>query len=665
MGTKPIFNVSDGYIVTESKFNSVNYNGDRMSIHVRMCDVENPSYEYMYDRIYILDSRGKVIGHFWFRDFAVYISGVILGFYKHWKYFKFYFNMVEQVYVTEKRLVMIFPTCSPLGLKVVETANFIYEIHPEYLPENKIKSSVISYNFNQDKDNSDKDKDYVLTDLMFNARDMFYYDNGDDIGAWNHLMNFSFLRMFSRMQAEADEDAEPTYLYQKMEYLNDCFEPILSLPDSLLDMKGIAEDVYNHKKDNPYADAVPPAKTFMDLTTSRDVCDMTAYMHAAGFWYFPVVQPTMTYVGSDSVIAAVNIKAQAIDSYLDANLRRNEMLEKGLSEHPEIANAINTLEALSKSFSQSNDISFSKYSNNIFDVFVRVGPHCYLYTTGTGITFPSIDYAEQYFFFNEKKVASGDRNYLKGQILNLYGEKFVRIGFDIYKQKGEEPGTESPKSALGTEDRESQEMVLFKSLSQKPFITKFFNSDMLLSKEDDDTILMADWLNRRYIKHSDTDIEPVLTYGDECLVGVHEQGSLNQLAIFYSLRTTLPHNEKETPEENITEWRPDSYAFYYFKAINREILELQPGYQGFFAKVDDGNAEEWIFMTNYGMTQTIKNIYNNTPEEWYQLDISEMEANENDGWCDFPKFIEEDKKDHREKLELKLDSIKVIGGELI
>lgn len=664
-----MFYPDEGYIIADSEYNSINYNGDRMSIHVRSAEVSNPDYEYFYDRIYIIDSKGDIIGHFWFRDLAVYISGIGIGFYKHWKYFKFFFNFVEQVYVTQKRLVVVFPTTSPLGSNVVQTAPFTYEIDPEYLPENKIRSSVLAYNFNTDKTYDNENIDYKITDPMFKGRDMFYYESPDGIASWNHVMNFKTLRNFNTMEAKVDtntEDDKPTYLYELMQHLVDCFEEIMYLPDSLLDMKDYIESVpVGEESKHPFMGAAPPERTFKNLTTSRGACGMTAFMHAAGFWFFPKIQPTMIYVGSDSSIIAVNLKTSAIDEYLDANLNRNSMIQKSLRDYPEIANAYAVLNDLKDALTPDKTISFSKYSTNLFDVFVRTGPHCYLYISPSGIAYPIIEYTEQAFFFNDKKVASGDMPYLKGQILNLYGKKFLKIGSRLYKDLGGVPYKVEPYSPEAFDYRIAQELEEFEDYDNIIKPTKYFNTDFFVGKKDDNYILMADWLNKRFVKNSFDKVEPVVTFGDKLLIGVSEQGSLDKMATFYSMRGELIFSEKETPETDLVEAVPDTSFFFFFKNLRKSIERLEAGYKGFFAEATDGNKSEWFFMNPSGMKISVKNVYNPSVADWKVINADDLDSNTNDGWCVFNDFIEEDKKGKHTIIHDKLDGIKVIGGEII
>ena len=649
--------------MADSPFNSVNYNGDRMSVHVRTAETSNPDFTYFYDSIFILDSKGTIVGHFWFREMATYISGQVIGFFKHWKYFRFFFNFVEQVYVTQKRLVIVFPTTSPLGLRVISTSQYVWEIHPEYLPENKIKSAVIAYNFNADN-NYSGDAEYKVTDNMFDGRDMFWYENDSDIGSWNHVMGFKTLRNFQRMKFD-EEGGKPVYLNEKIRHLVTCFEDILSLPDSLIDMTGIAQETIMDGEENPYGVALPPQKTFNNLMSSRGSSNLTATMTMMGFWFGPKLQPTMTYVGSDSSIIAVNLKTNRIDELLDSQLELNTGIRAALENYPDTANAIKVIQTLMDSLVPDKTTSFSKFATNLFDVFVRVGPHCYLYTTPYGIVYPVIEYTEQHYFFNDRKIASGDLPYIGGQILNLYDKKFLKMGRHLYNDFGGVPTMTEPYNPESFYTRERQELVDFKYFDESYYPTKYLSKDFFIAKEDGKYVFMADWLNKRYIQEETSLVKPIVTFGDKLLIGVSKQGSLTSFATFYSLRNGLTLSEKEKDGEDIIKAELDISDFYFFKNFKREILALEPAYRGFFVETSDGNETEWFFTNISGLKVTIKDIYNVAPENWKVINIDDLDCNEKDGWCKFNDFLIEDTQGKTTALNLKLDGIKVIGGEII
>jgi hypothetical protein len=664
-GTNTIFRVNTGYIVTDSYFNSVNYNGDRISIHVRYADAENSQMQYLYDRIFILNEKGKVIGHFWFRDMATYISSQI-GFFKHMKYFYFYFNSVQQVYVTQRRLVMIFPTASPLGLRVVNDGFMQWHIHPEYIPENKIKSMVVSYNFVKDQECGYYDSNYEMTDLLYQGRDLFDSEI-DDIPGWNHQMKFDMLKPFASMEERNPYTGKYEPIRDKTVYLDKCFELVLSIPDSFMNLTGIAENHVNGL-DNYVRPALPPTRTFKDIMVSQAAVENLARLHMMGCWFAPFIQPTMVYIGSDSSILGVNLRVRDLDINLDAMISNHDSVLSMLADYPDIQNAIRILQALAGSMTGSKSISFSKYSKHVFDVFTRIGPHCYIYITPQGLAFPVIEYQEQYYFLNNQKVASGNRPYIWGEVLSLYDKKFIRFGRSLYKGEGGEPEPVEPSNPYSWNlSCTTQELKLFRYFDENPYTQKHYNHDYIVGRIDDENIIMADWLNKRYLK-TEGAIKPVMTVGDRRLVGVYTQGSLSEAVMFYSADTDMPVQEKEDSEGyNITEKELDMGNMFFFAGMKREIIELQPGYKGFFAKVTDGNAEEWFFVTSTGNKMyRVKGVVNHTYSNWKRIIAEEAEAHEGDSYCDLRKFLQEEMKGEKtESITDTIDSIKVIGGEYI
>lgn len=561
---------------------------------------------------------------------------------------------------------MVFPTVSPLGLKVVNDGFMQWHIHPEYIPENKIKSMVVSYNFVKDQECGYYDPNYEMTDLLYQGRDLFNSEI-DDIPGWNHQMKFDMLKPFADMMERNPDTNEYTPIKDKTVYLDKCFELVLSLPDSFMNLTGIAENHVNGK-DNFMRPSLPPTRTFKDIMVSQAAVENIARMHAMGMWFAPFIQPTMVYIGSDSSLLGVNLKVKDLDVNIDAALENHKTIVDILADYPDIANAIRILNTLAQSTKGSKSISFSKYSSNLFDVFSRIGPHCYIYITPEGIAFPVIEYEEQYYFLNNQKVASGNRPYIWGEILSLYDKKFVRFGRSLYKGEGGESTSISPSNPYSWNlSCTKQELKLFRYFDENPYTQKMGNNDYIVGRIDSENVLMADWLNKRYLV-SDGTIKPVLSVGDKNLIGVWRQGDLDKKVMFYSADTTLKVQEKITADGyDIAESELNTSNYYFFYGMEREILELQPAYKGFFAKTTDGNSEEWFFITSEGTKiHRVKDVNSFEVEGWKRIIVEKTESHEEDSYSDLRLFLKEEMLG--EKVEVitdTIDSIKVIGGEYI
>lgn len=149
-----IYSSLNGYIVANSSYNHVAYreNGDLISLHIRHAECSDSAYNQFYhDSIVIINGTGQILGQFFFKELVDYYANYIIMRYKPFNFFRIYFGLVGQVGFSNDRFIMCFPTTYPTGI-VLDQIDMAYVIQEEYLPINKIRSAIISYNFKKDSD---------------------------------------------------------------------------------------------------------------------------------------------------------------------------------------------------------------------------------------------------------------------------------------------------------------------------------------------------------------------------------------------------------------------------------------------------------------------------------------------------------------------------------
>jgi len=390
-----IFEVDEGYIVANSRYNVVNYSNNLIALHIRYLEPSSPEFEFYYDGIVIIDATGKVVGSFMFRDLAKLMCDWIMEHMKHWKYFRLYFGVMNQAILTEKRYIMSFPDTSPRGIQLINISvpgGTIVDIHPEYRPASKIPAGIYSYNF--------------------------FADTGEQAEIYR---DFSAEWAFNYERTTTDMPLPTTPYTVKYDYILGekfdqvfIFEPIAVLPKAILD--GTAFDLENQVIDASKA-----------LRGDKSLLGYFGFF-SRGFHNRWFITPTYvgivskTFVGWDSGIIAFKIDSKRLDSVLDAALPAYQIVQDPMLK--EIF--------MFSEYAQQKDQFVVGDLGGAIEIFWRLGPPMWMYSIydmyAGLITFVEVYYDYAINILNDVPIFIGD---LESKVLN-YSAKVMRRGRDMY-----------------------------------------------------------------------------------------------------------------------------------------------------------------------------------------------------------------------------------------
>jgi len=451
-----IYFPNSGYIIANSRYNYINYKEKKISLHIRRFELSS-SYEYYADEVVILDFYGQVIGHFWFRDLAMFICGSSLYTWKHWRHFIWYFLNMTTVRISKKRMVMTFTKNSPFGVQVLKDPMYnFYYVHPDYEPTSKIRSAVISYNFYKDhieQSNSREEYDkklkeaeaggtdlpdpssvYNIEDFKVKKNDKFFVETPIDITAAFAGAGGMLFPFYTEGGIKADD-------CKKLE----CFEYISEMPLSALTNMEDSEVDANRRA------------THTGLNINHAQAEI--YNIGAAYWSYlmPSLRPAKIYHSTDSDVMSIWIDMDKFDKRISEEFEKSALMQ--LAEYfrdngmEDAAAYINMI----RKFAGESMI----YKNvGLIHTFWRYGPHQYLFYTTAGlagiVVYPIIEYDRCWYFLNQElitppsaPVSDTDIMAYQGRMVCLDKEKITDNLYyirnkDVYKIMGEQEADEEP-----------------------------------------------------------------------------------------------------------------------------------------------------------------------------------------------------------------------------
>jgi hypothetical protein len=390
-----IFEVNDGYIVADSRYNTVNYSNNLIALHIRYLEPHSSEFKFYYDGIVIIDATGRVVGSFMFRDLAKFICDIIMKHMKHWKYFRMYFGVMNQAILTRQRYIMSFPDTSPRGLQLITISSeggFITDIHPEYKPENKIPAGLFAYNFSIDQgEQAEIYRDFSVENAFNFEQTQTYMPlpTSPYVSAYVYILGEDFDKVF-------------------------VFEPIAVLPKAVLDATAfdLEEKVIDASKALRGDESLIGAFGF----------------YSRGFYNQWFITPnyvgamSVQFVGWDSGITAFKIDARRIDDVLDIARPAYRTISD-----PEFKALVMYIE-----YSKYRDQFVLSDLGGAIEIFWRLGPPMWMYSVydmyAGLITYVSVEYEDAVHFLNDTPIYVGD---LEFKISN-YTAKILRRGKDAY-----------------------------------------------------------------------------------------------------------------------------------------------------------------------------------------------------------------------------------------
>lgn len=575
-----IFEVNNGYIVANSRYNTVNYATGAIALHIRYAEPHSPDFEFYYDGIVIIDGIGRVVGSFMFRDLAKFMCDYIMGHIKYWKYFKMYFGVMSHAILTKKRYIMVFPDTSPRGLQLVTIsapgAPPVYDIHPEYKPQNKIPAGIYAYNFSVDQGyvNEEIYRDFSVEKAFFMEQTQTYMPLpvSPYVDAYAYIFGERFDQIF-------------------------VFEPIMVLPMAVLD--ATAFDL--EKKVIDASEALRGDKSLIGAFG----------FHSRGFfnqWFITpdyVGAQSVLFIGWDSGITGFKIDAKRLDYVLD-----QARPELQWSQDPEIKSVMMFIE-----YAQLRDKFVLGDLGGAVEVFWHLGPPMWMYTVYDMyiglVAYVSVEYEDTIYFLNDKPVYVGD---LEFKILN-YTTKILRRGpkMYIYGFDSTEGVYKIRKGTWGLEELKTFDWG--KYISGPEILLTSEGTDLYLLQAisvDKETFPMNVYVNA-LVKES---VKPSKLIGGPMLVILKEDGGIGKLPKFL----IVPYYWNKNDNKIMTD---GSLSAQVRKIAGIDVPYYRPGfvdeivgaYSGFFVKQNDGELTYNTFVNLNGGTVDLEGLY--TTENFY------------------------------------------------
>lgn len=604
-----IFQPSNKYIVPDSPYNFVNYGVNLLTVHVRHAEVEDPDFEYYYDSIYVLDGGGHIVGHFFFRDLAMMIAKKVTHVFKHWLYFSQYFQLVGQVWITRKRVIMSFPYTTPMGIRIKQTTDggggiLGFEVHPEYQLQNKIMSAVMAYNFSmetvyghyieeqrnkvleenellqQQNPNAvlkDVPPKYNITDRKAPEWDRFDCHATEEF--WLTGLESRLPSFLEVLAAEADEDGNLPDT-SKLEVF---FEVVAALPGAAFGYG------YETGVDEDGNTIISPDERYLREYRAGNLMYM-GFVYQAMKTILPSFFGTTQYEGSDSSIVSVWIDLGTIDKKLDALKDKLTLFDKAEGELQNLLGTYTYFRA------KATDMFYDLSLINSIRIFWRYGPHMYVDIIMNSYVMayvPRVEWDECYYFYNWNYMLHNGYDYSYGIDIAVT-DKMGSFEYDylLYQNKIRALQYGLPLLA------EYDDLKVYKdTLGDYMIGTKdnYFDYYPPLSQ------------NYRIRYESSTDMIPPAVVLNENMF-VFPNGEEDGRTILATAKKRTKNVMKQVEGERFaTIEHPTSEYYLQNFASKDEIVALSNAHKGYFVESTDGVFDSFYFLTAYNYFYKINN----------------------------------------------------------
>ena len=514
-----------------------------------------------------------------FRDLAKFICDIIMGHMKHWKYFKMYFGVMSQAFLTRKRYVMVFPDTSPRGLQLVTIsapgAPPVYDIHPEYKPQNKIPAGVFAYNFSIDDGYADEDiyRDFSVEEAFNIEQEQTYMPLpiSPYVDAYAYIFGDSFDQIF-------------------------VFEPIAVLPMAVLDATAfdLEEQVIDASK---------------ALRGDKSLLGAFGF-YSRGFYNKWFITPdyvgaqSVIFIGWDSGITGFKIDSRRLDGVLDAARPSYQDIQ-----NPEMKAAIMFIE-----YSQLRDRFVLGDLGGAVEIFWHLGPPMWMYTIYDMyiglVAYVSVEYEDTIYFLNDTPIYVGD---LEFKVLN-YTTKIIRRGQDAY--------------IYGFDSTDGR----YKLYKGKWGMEKLYDFDrgkyytgpeILLAKKDKDLYLLQA-ISREFetypmIRYKNVivkeDVFPTKVIGSNVVVMLKRDGNIEAAPEFQLVGYGWLREDKKIMTDggiSVVDRYPVGILGMYI--VPGYVEELVGAYQSLFIKQNDVQMDKYLFVDFGGYVVQLLGYY--TEEVW-------------------------------------------------
>lgn len=602
-----LVSVEEGYIVANSKFNYVNYEDGLLSIHLRLAEPHDHTYEYYYDYIAILTFTGRIVGGFWLHDLAVFICKGIMGHWKNWQFFVTYFKLMHRVYLTKRRLYMFFPTTVPVGLNIVNIWN-MYFVDDEYLPGWKIPGSVIAYNFSSDSTFDELARERAISQLnTFLNSIQSISPKHDENGDFHYPYPFNE----ENLPGPPPQIGEP-YLSKlkgrNKEIWLKGFEPVAVVPKNLLDSIRIQQNTIENLVES-------------NLAWTGMMAMISASSGIPLFFGTPM---GAVFVGFDTSLVALDFDPVYVDNQLD---KFRDMIIGG----EELAGMASGLETMYFNLYTIRDFGYTyPILRDYIKLYWRKGPPIYYWLYSDPwlgpIIVPIIQYDQTIIHFLNRPFYKGDWDLWYG--MYIYARPFVKNGREYLYIANTHDGTwdvlEIDTGRINKGDIYTEYPDAFLRLLYGGTFREGHNVIVYGYSAEHDRYVYMDTDARSPIvllPRGDDIMKPVFMWGAGAMVYLYKNGSYlkEEPQFVWYWKGKIPPAKKTDAKNRPTFTKlkfTDPQLFVFKVPLKVYVKKLLPAYYGFFVyggSEHSDSRDRWYFVTHMGVVYVPQGV---TSGEW-------------------------------------------------